>query len=142
MSFVQVWIHAVWSTKRREPVLTEGVLAQVIDHIKTNSKEKGFYILELNGFADHLHCLMALRSDWSVAKQMQMIKGEAANWINKGQIFKSHFEWADEYFAASVSKDKLDVVRAYIINQQVYHKKESFKEEYDNFLEKFGFGQG
>lgn len=59
---------------------------------------------------------MPLKSDWRIAKQMQIIKGEAANWINKGGIFERKLAWADEYFAASVSENKLDTVRNYIRN--------------------------
>jgi hypothetical protein len=43
---------------------------------------------------------------------------------------------------ASVSKGKLDVVKAYIENQQAHHAKNTFKEEYETFLEKFGFSHG
>ena len=73
---------------------------------------------------------------------MQLIKGESSFWINKNKIIKRQFEWADEYFASSVSEDKLDIVRAYIINQQEHHKKVAFKDEYGKFLKQFGFVQG
>jgi putative transposase len=111
----------------------------ICDHIKENAKQKEFYLLELNAMPDHMHCLMALKSDWSIAKQMQMIKGEAANWINKQGFIKTKFEWSDEYFAASVSKHKLDVVIAYIQNQGAHHRKASFNEEYQHFLASCGF---
>ena len=142
MSYTQIWIHAVWGTKRREPLMNEKTIPLICEHIRQNAKQKGFYVIELNAVADHMHCLMALRSDWSVARQMQMIKGEAANWINRQSFMKTKFEWADEYFASSVSKDKLDIVRAYIRNQQEHHRKVSFAEEYKRFLEIFGIDQG
>jgi len=45
---------------------------------------------------------------------MQMIKGESAYWINKNKLLEQKLEWADGYFAASVSMGKLDIVRNYI----------------------------
>ena len=142
MAFVKIWIHAVWGTKNREPVLEKEILEFVCDHIKENGKLKGIFIECVNGYSDHLHCLMLLNADTSISKQMQLIKGESSFWINKNKIIKGKFEWADEYFASSVSEDKLDIVRAYILNQQEHHKKVTFKDEYEKFLKHFGFVQG
>ena len=142
MAFVKIWIHAVWGTKNREPVLEKGILESVCDHIKENGKLKGIFIECVNGYSDHLHCLMLLNAGMSISKQMQLIKGESSFWINKNRIVKGHFEWADEYFASSVSEDKLDIVKAYILNQQEHHKKVTFKDEYEKFLKHFGFVQG
>ena len=142
MAFVNIWVHSVWGTKNREPVLVSEVRALVCQHIQQNALVKGFYIYEVNGYTDHLHCLMPLRADWSIAKQMQMIKGEAANWINKNGILQQKLAWADEYFAASVSENKLWVVRNYIRQQEEHHRKISFAEEYEFFLKTFGFSQG
>ena len=142
MAFVKIWIHAVWGTKNREPVLEKGILKSVCDHIKENGKLKGIFIECVNGYSDHLHCLMLLNAGMSISKQMQLIKGESSFWINKNRIVKGHFEWADEYFASSVSEDKLDIVKAYILNQQEHHKKVTFKNDYEKFLKHFGFVQG
>jgi len=49
------------------------------------------------------------------------------------------FVWQDEYFAVSVSESIVEKVRAYIRNQEEHHKKKTFQEEYDEFIEKFGF---
>ena len=142
MAFVKIWIHAVWGTKNREPVLEKGILESVCNHIKENGKLKGIFIECVNGYSDHLHCLMLLNADTSISKQMQLIKGESSFWINKNKIIKGHFEWADEYFASSVSDDKLGIARAYIMNQQEHHKKVTYKDEYEKFLKHFGFDQG
>ena len=142
MSFVKVWIHAVWGTKNREPVLEKTILECVCNHIKENGKQKGFFIKCVNGYSDHLHCLMLLNADTSLSKQMQLIKGESSFWINKNKIIRGRFEWADEYFASSVSEDKLEIAQAYIMNQQEHHKKVTFKDEYEKFLKHFGFHQG
>ncbi len=64
---------------------------------------------------------------------MQLLKGESAFWANKNDVLKTKLEWADKFFAASVSEGKADVVRAYINNQQEHHKKQTFTDEYNNF---------
>jgi putative transposase len=111
-------------------------------HIRQNGIAKGFYVDEADGYLDHMHCLMLLRADWAIAKQMQMIKGEAANWANKTGLLPGKLAWADEYFAASVSENKLGYVRNYIRNQEEHHRKITFDEEYDKFMKSIGADQG
>jgi REP element-mobilizing transposase RayT len=139
MSYIKIWIHAVWGTKDRLPLLKQPILEKVCAHIATNAKEKGIFIDRINGYDEHLHVLMLLKSDHSISKQMQLLKGESAHWINKTGLTKTTFEWADKYFAASVSNDKMDIVRAYIYNQQTHHRKQTFTEEYKNFLSSLGY---
>ena len=70
---------------------------------------------------------------------MQLIKGESSFWINKQQLTQSYFEWQDEYFAVSVSASAVDRVRDYIRNQEEHHTKKSFQQEYQEFIERYGF---
>ena len=139
MPFVKVMIHAVWGTKNREPFLTSEIRALVIKHIKENAKVKGIHIDSINGYTEHLHCLFGLNADMSLSKAMQLIKGESAYWINKNNLIKNKFEWADEYYAASVSESVLEKVRAYIDNQEQHHKKVTFSKEYQDFIDKYKF---
>ena len=137
MSYVRVWIHAVWGTKNREHYLTRGIRPDVINHIKENAKKKSIYIDRLNGDADHLHCLFGLNADMAIAKALQLMKGESAYWINNEKLLQVKFEWADEYYATSISESMLDAVRAYIENQEEHHRKKSFAEEVQEFMEKY-----
>jgi REP element-mobilizing transposase RayT len=139
MAFVKIMIHAVWATKSRAPFLTKEIRSTIIEHIKQNAKTKEIFIDTINGHTDHLHCLMGLNADMSIAKAMQLIKGESAFWINKQMLTPSRFEWADEYFAVSVSESNLDKVRAYIHGQEEHHAKKTFQQEYDAFMERYQF---
>ncbi|MBV6483780.1 MAG: hypothetical protein KFKLKKLM_00235 [Flavobacteriales bacterium] len=132
-------IHAVWGTKSRHPYLTKEIRQGVISHIKENAQKKQIYIDTINGYTDHIHCLFGLNADISIAKTLQLIKGESAFWINQEKLTIPKFEWADEYFAASVSESQLNKVRAYILNQEEHHKKISFASEYENFIKKYNF---
>ena len=113
MSFVKIWVHAVWGTKNREAILVKQSRNVIYQHVCSNALAKGFYITEINGYNEHIHFLMPLKADWSIAKQMNMVKGESAHWVNKNGILQRKLEWADEYFAASVSEDKMGIVRNY-----------------------------
>lgn len=137
MSFVRIWIHLVFGTKNREQFLTKDIREKVIHHILENARTKNIFINRINGYTDHLHCLISLGLDQNISKVVNLIKGEASFWINKNNISKTKFEWADEYFAVSVSESQVDSVRQYINNQEEHHRKKSFSDEYDKFITKY-----
>jgi len=141
MPFIKVLVHFVWSTKDRYPFLsTKECREKVWHHIKENSIAKGIYIDFINGHKEHCHCLVSLGSSQSIEKVAQLIKGESSFWINKNFNFNGKkFEWQDEYFAVSVSESMGDIVRNYIKNQEEHHKHKAFQEEYNEFIEKYGF---
>ena len=139
MAFVRVWLHIVFGTKNREPFLQKEIREKVIEHIFENAKTKGIFINCLDGYDEHLHCLISLGLDQNIAKILNLIKGESSFWINRNNLTKMKFEWADEYFATSVSESQVDAVRKYIQNQEEHHRKRSFAEEYDEFIVKYGF---
>ena len=138
MSHTKIWIHAVWATKSHQHFLKKPIRENVFFHIKENAKSKGIDINFINGFTDHVHCLIQLAGDQSICKVIQMIKGESSRWINLNKITNKKFEWADQYFAGSVSESVIGKVRDYIRNQEKHHTKRTFTQEYDEFLERYG----
>lgn len=139
MAFVKVMVHAVWGTKNHYPFITNEARQIVVSHIKKNATDKKIHIDRINGYNEHLHCLFGLNADLSIAKTLQLLKGESAFWINKQHLFNTKFEWADEYYAVSISESILDKVRKYIDEQEEHHRKVSFANEVDEFFRKYNF---
>jgi putative transposase len=139
MSFLKVWLHIVWSTKLRKPLLTDDIRTSVFMHIKNNANTKGIYVDHINGYIDHVHCLVSLEANQTIAQTVQLLKGESSFWINKQQLTKEKFEWQTDYFAVSVSESGIHAVRRYIRRQEEHHRRKSFEQEYDEFIEKYGF---
>jgi putative transposase len=139
MSFVKIWIHLVFSTKNREPWLKEEIRYKVHQHIIQNCKEKEIFLQAINGYTEHLHCLISLGKDQNISKIAQLIKGESSFWINKNNVLSEKFSWQDDYFAVSVSESQVESVVKYIENQKVHHSKKSFDQEVEEFIVKYGF---
>lgn len=140
MPFIRVWIHYVWAVKNRKPLLTDEVRYKLFEHIRENAKGKNIFLDRVNGYHDHVHCLVSLGSDQTIEKIAQLIKGEASFWFNnKSGLLSTKLEWQDEYFAVSVSESGVPNVRNYINNQENHHKKKTFAQEYDEFINKYGF---
>lgn len=95
----------------------------------------------MNGVEDHIHLLLGLNTDLSIAKTIQLIKGESSFWINKQKLTNPSFEWADEYYAVSVSESQLQKVRDYLAIQVEHHRKKTFQEECDEFLKLYAFNK-
>ena len=139
MGYVKIWVHLVWTPKKRKAILTKDIREKLFNHIRENARKKGIYIDFINGYTDHVHCLISLGSSQSIDAVMQLIKGESSHWVNKNKILREKFEWQREYFAVSVSESGIDRVREYIKNQQEHHKKKSFDTEYNELMKKYGF---
>jgi putative transposase len=132
-------VHTVWGTKSRHPFLTKEIRPTLYEHIRQNAKSKQIFIDSMNGVEDHIHLLLGLNADLSIAKTIQLIKGESSFWINKQKLTTPSFEWADEYYAVSASESQLQKVRDYIANQEEHHRKKTFQQECDEFLKHYAF---
>ena len=139
MPYVRVWVHLIWSTKNRAPIMTRAVREKILSHIKENARKKEIYLDSINAVEDHVHALISLGSEQTIAKVAQLLKGESSHWANKEGLTRGNFEWQDEYIAVSVSDSMVDRVRDYIKNQEEHHRKKSFSEEYERFMEEYGF---
>jgi putative transposase len=139
MSYVKIWIHLVFSTKNRFPHLTKDIRYDVFNHIIENCREKSIFLQAINGYTEHIHCLISLGKDQSIATVAKLIKGESSFWINKQQLTIQKFSWQDDYFAVSVSESQVEKVVSYIKNQEEHHTKKSFDEEVGEFMQKYGW---
>ncbi len=139
MPWIKVWLHFVWATKDHFPFLTDEIRPKVFQHIRENARSKGIYIDHINGYLDHVHCLISLGNDQTIEKIMQLIKGESSFWLNKSELTKHRFAWQDEYFVVSVNPSGLNSVRRYIAKQEEHHRQTTFKQEFDGFLFRAGF---
>ncbi len=141
MSYLKVWVHLVFTTKYRTPFLEKNIRDDVFQHIKKNCEEKAIYLDAIGGYSEHVHCLIALGKEQTIANIMQLIKGESSFWINKNKLTVKRFSWQDDYYAVSVSPYKVITVRNYIRRQEEHHNKQNFMNELRAFVKKEGFEQ-
>ncbi|HQI40718.1 MAG: transposase [Ignavibacteriales bacterium UTCHB2] len=138
-SLNKIWIHLIFGTKERFPLIDKSFELQLYNHIK-NLIEKDFdcAVDIINGTADHIHILFLLNQNYSLADVVKNIKGNSSHWINQNKFLKVKFAWQTGYGAFSVSESMVKEVRKYITNQKEHHRKISFAEEYKRFAEKYG----
>src|SRR4051794_16015233 len=108
MPHVKVWVHFVWTTKNRRPFLTDDIRQRVFDHIRQNAKVKGIFLDHINGWVEHVHCLISLGTEQTISEIVKLLKGESSHWINHQGLTKQKFQWQHEYFAVGVSESVVD----------------------------------
>ena len=79
MSYIKVYVHYIWSTKYREPFLTKDIRYDVFKHIRENARKKNIYLDFINGYLDHVHCIVSLNDALSIGKIAQLLKGESSH---------------------------------------------------------------
>lgn len=138
MPYLKVLVHCVWATKHRKPFLKGKNKDAICLHIREYAKSKSIHIININGYLDHLHCLVSLDADQNLMTVINLIKGESSFWANKNLQLPEKFGWQNEYFAVSVSASNFDALNNYINHQEEHHQKSTFNEEYDQLLAKYG----
>jgi len=108
MSYIKVYVHFIWSTKNRYPFLTNDIRYDVFKHIRENARNKNIFVDFINGYTDHVHCLVSMNDDLGIGKIVQLLKGESSHWINKNKLTPTKFEWQNEYMAVGVGLEQLE----------------------------------
>ena len=83
MPYTKVLIHFIWATKNREHLISKELKPLLLQHIKDNSIKKGIFIDTMNCVSDHMHLLISLGTEITIAKTAMLIKGESSFWVNK-----------------------------------------------------------
>ncbi len=136
-SLVQNYMHIIWSTKYRKPLITREIEKSLHAYLAGTCNKLNSPAITVGGYYDHIHILCSVSKNIAISKFMEQIKKSSSKWIKtKGTQF-SNFYWQDGYGAFSVSPSMVNRVTAYIENQHEHHKTHSFKEEFRIFLRNY-----
>ena len=133
-SLSSILIHLIFSTKNREPFITDAIETELHPYMAKIFRELKSPSLAINGTSDHVHLLFSLGRTIAIADLVQEIKTESSKWIKtNGEQFRN-FHWKREYGAFSVGQSQVVAVKRYIARQKIHHQRVTFQEEYRKFL--------
>ena len=135
-TYYSLTIHYVFSTIRREPVITQELRDRLWSFMGGVLRQNKMKALCIGGAADHVHLLVSLPTTMSVAKAVQLVKGNSSKWVHDTFPSQSGFEWQKGYAAFSVSASHISQTMSYIKNQTEHHRTKTFMDEYLSFLKK------
>jgi putative transposase len=136
-SLSKLFVHIIFHTKNNSVFIKNEDKNELYAYIGAIIKDNGSIPILINGMEDHIHILCVMSKNISLAKIVEEIKRHSSRWIKtKGDYYRI-FAWQNGYSGFSVSSSLLDKTRLYIQNQEVHHKKLTFKEELIAFLKEF-----
>ena len=136
-SYSRVWLHLIWATLERRPLLFKGPAAKVSAYLSQYAAEKGIYMKINYVNPDHVHALVDLPTHLCIEDAMQLLKGGSSHWINESKLLPGKFGWGRGYGAFSVSQSGAAEVARYIADQEEHHRKKSFGEELKLLVERY-----
>jgi REP element-mobilizing transposase RayT len=135
-SFTSCLIHCVWGTKNREPFLTQDLCDRLWPYLGGVAKQNQMKALAVGGTADHVPILLSLPATLSVAKAIQLLKGNSSKWIHETFPKMRSFAWQEGYGAFSVAVSGVEATVTYIRNQAEHHRTGAFRGEFVTMLSK------
>ena len=133
-SLARVHIHLIFSTKLREPCISDPVRCALHAYLATVLRNLGCPVTLVNSVEDHVHVLFELARSVTIGAAVEEAKKSSSRWM-KSQGFTA-FAWQGGYGAFSVSASQTERVMTYIAKQREHHQRMSFQDEFQAFLER------
>lgn len=120
-SYTQLYLHCVWSTSRRAPLITPAIELELYPLIAAKCRSLGCAALAVGGVSDHVHLLVRFNPMLAISTLVGQVKGSSAHAINHVLRPSHYFQWQDGYGAFTIGKRSATQVRAYVLNQKQRH---------------------
>jgi putative transposase len=137
-SYVSHYVHIVFGTKDRVHSIREDIQPKLWAYMAGIAKCHGIPAVAIGGFADHAH--VDLGAILGIAKAVQVLKANSSRWMKEQG--NSRFAWQEGYFACSVSRSQVAIIRHYVVNQKDHHSRMDFTKEFTLLAKKHGFEKG
>lgn len=126
-------LHVVFSTKNRAPLIRN--VEPLMKNLRGIARNKNIDVLAAGGMQDHVHLLLHVPPVRPVSEAIRDLKANSPRYMSETS---GHFAWQDGYAAISVSPSQVNVVRAYILNQERHHANRSYEQELMALLDRSG----
>ena len=113
-SLSNVVVHLVFSTKHRDPALTDPIRAELFPYMTAVLRNDGCNVIQINGVADHVHILFAQFRTECMSDLVKALKGSTSGWIKDRQQRRSDFAWQAGYGVFSVGRTEREREIRYI----------------------------
>jgi putative transposase len=136
-TYSQIYIQVVFAVKGRQNLLLKPWREEVFKYISGIIKNKGHKPIIINGVEDHVHVFLGLKPSMALSDLVRDFKNNSRNFINDHHWVKGKFCWQEGYGAFSYSHSQIENVYNYILNQEQHHARQTFKDEYLDYLTKY-----
>jgi REP element-mobilizing transposase RayT len=136
-SLSAVYIHLVFSTKDRRPLLRDKPTRDALHaYLGGISKQLDCAPIQIGGVEDHVHILARFGRTITQAEWVKELKRVSNIWLKERGRDYADFEWQGGYADFSVSQSNLEPVKQYIAGQEEHHRKINFQDELQALLKR------
>lgn len=121
-AYSRCWMHIVWSTYQRQPVISKETAVQISNFLYDYSKSKSVFMKINYVNKDHVHVLIDLPRHLSLEETVKLLKGSSSYWINQKSLMVGKFNWSRGYAGFSVAQSTLKKTIEYIASQEEHHR--------------------
>ena len=136
-TYHQIYLQTIFAVKYRNAIINKSWKGDLLGVIGNLINETNCKTIIVNGVEDHVHCFIGLKPVVSVSELMKTVKAKSSKFVNDHKLTDERFEWQEGYGVFSYGHSQIDKVYKYIKNQEAHHKKQTFRDEYLDFLKKF-----
>ena len=137
-TYTQLFVQIVFAVRGRVNFIGKEHRELVHRHVTAVMQNDGHKMLSVFCMPDHIHFLAGLNPAQSISDMVLDVKRASTNMLNEKGLFNGHFNWQKGFGAFSHSKSQVPDVINYILNQEAHHQQKTFRQEYHEFLDKFG----
>ena len=132
--YTQLYLHLVWATWDRLPLITETIEPRLYAAIAQKCRQLKCVPLAIGGTADHVHLLVRLSTTVSVATLVKEVKGSSSHLVTHEIARGEFFKWQGAYGAFTIRKEDVPAVRVYIERQKERHQAGDVLEEWEQTI--------
>jgi len=136
-TFSQIYLQFVFAVKGRQSLIAKESKEELHKYITSLVQKRNAKMLAINCMPDHTHIFVGFRPTILISDFVKEIKVESNEFITNKKWIKGKFNWQEGYGVFSYSHSHIDRVVKYVLNQELHHKKKTFREEYHELLQKF-----
>ncbi len=102
-TFTTLHTHVIFSTKERCPFLDDEIRPRIFAYMGGIVRELHGTAAIINGVSDHVHMLVQLPAEVSLAECLRIVKTNSSRWVHETFADRKKFAWQSGYGASSVS---------------------------------------
>ncbi|MBL0127693.1 MAG: IS200/IS605 family transposase [Flavobacteriales bacterium] len=136
-TYTKLHFHIVFGTKGRVPCIDQRWRSRLWEYMGGTIRGLGDVPHGVGGWDDHVHLLIDLRPTHVLADVVRELKKASTAWIRQ-EIGVRTFSWQEGYGAFTVGYREREVIRQYIEQQEVHHRKKGSREELLDLLKEAG----
>jgi putative transposase len=131
VNHTQIYVHFVWTTWKRLPLVTEQIEGPMYAAILQKCRDLKCHPLAIGGIPDHVHLLVGLHPTISVSSLIGSVKGVSSHLVTHRLQSDTAFKWQNGYAAFTLRHSDLADLKGYIHGQKQHHAHNQLIPDYE-----------